>query len=367
VTQDEERVPTESSFPPIIVGAWQLSTGHHRKSLGFQEAMMALDNVVDLFEGQAQVAFDCADIYTGVEDILGKLRSQLRARWGAPALGRLRVHTKLVPDRSELADLNRGYITRIVDRSLSRLGTDRLDLVQFAWWDYEVPGYKECLFWLDGLRREGKVERIGLTNFDAVRLREILDTGVPIAAHQVQYSALDHRPEGGMAPLCVERGVALLCYGTLAGGLLSDRWLGAPDPAPDGLEAAKRLDSRSQTKYRLIIEEYGGWEAYQDLLALMNEIAKRRGATIPQVAVAYALSRPAVSSVILGMTQPERFAETMAGATLELSPGDLGRIHGLAQRAPGPSGPVFGLERDSGGPHAAIMKYDLNQGRETVG
>ena len=302
-----------------------------------------------------------------MEEILGTLRSHIRANRGAKALDRMRVHTKVVPDRSMLASVNRGYVARIVDRSLARLGVDQLDLVQFAWWDYSVPGYLECAHWLSELQSEGKIGELGATNFDAVRLTEILNSGVRLTAHQVQYSALDARPEPEMGPLCYARGVKMLCYGALAGGLLTDRWLGQPDPAPGGVAEAMALESRSLTKYRLIVEDFGGWEDYQTLLKLLHEIGDKRGATIAQVALAYALSRPGVSSVILGLTNPERFHESMRGAALELTPGEAGRIHSLSAVAPGPAGPVFAAERDPDSPHAAIMKYDLNQGLQHTG
>jgi len=80
-------------------------------------------------------------------------------------------------------------------------------------------------------------------------------------AHQLQYSLLDVRPENGMAEFCRKRGIALLCYGTVAGGLLSDRWLGRPSPA-------KLPSNRSLTKYKLIIDEFGGWDLFQGIAAV---------------------------------------------------------------------------------------------------
>ncbi len=92
------------------------------------------------------------------------------------------------------------------------------------------PRWLEALVWLDDLRRAGKVRHLGGTNFDTPHLREILAAGLPVVSMQVQYSLLDRRPENGFAALCQAHGVALLCYGTVAGGFLSDRWLGAPEP-----------------------------------------------------------------------------------------------------------------------------------------
>ena len=142
--------------------------------------------------------FDCADIYSGVEELIGRFRRQIpRPR------ARLRVHTKFVPDLDQLPTVDRVYVERIVDRSLQRLGVERLDLVQFHWWDCEVPGYVEVALELERLCARGKIaHRIGATNFGTAQLLELLDAGVPVLTHQLQFSLLDDRPEHGMVDLC---------------------------------------------------------------------------------------------------------------------------------------------------------------------
>ncbi len=83
---------------------------------------------------------------------------------------------------------------------------------------------------LEGLRKAGKIRHIALTNFDVPHLQQILDAGVQIVSNQVQYSVLDRRPEQGMATFCEAHGIALLCYGTIAGGFLTERYLDEPEP-----------------------------------------------------------------------------------------------------------------------------------------
>ncbi len=337
------------SVPRIVTGAWQLSTGHQAPR-SRADIFEALSKTVDA----GITAFDCGDIYTGVEELLGDFLLEYREREGSVASDRIRIHTKLVPDLEDLATLDRAYVARIVDRSLRRLGVERLDLVQFAWWSYEVDRWVETAGWLDELRVAGKIDQIGGTNFDRPSLQAIVDAGIPIRAHQVQYSALDHRPEGGMAEYCETNGIGLLCYGTLAGGFLSDRYLDTPDPA----EAAA---NRSLVKYRLMIDEYGGWESYQALLAVMNRIARRHGVTIAQVALRYVLDRPGVTSAIVGVSKAERVSEIVRVFDLVLGDEEREAIHSLGRSAPGPKGPVYGLERVKGGRHASIMKYGLNR------
>ncbi|NIP57787.1 MAG: aldo/keto reductase [Gemmatimonadetes bacterium] len=337
----------EPELPPVIVGTWQLSAGHRSEPRSRSELLGEFVRLTEL----GLTTFDCADIYTGVEEFLGDLRARVRKERGEAAAGRLRFHTKFVPDYDVLETLTRDDAARIVDRSRARLGVEALDLVQFAWWDYEVDRWVEVAGWLDELREEGKIAELGATNFDAPSLQAILDAGIPIRTHQVQYSALDHRPEGEMTALCREQGVALICYGVLAGGFLSDRWLGASPPDDPS--------NRSLVKYRLIIEEYGGWKRYQALLRELRRIGDAVGASIAQVAAAYALSRPGVASILVGASRPERMAEAARAAELELPESDRDRIRSLA--GAGPEGPVFGLEREKEGPHGRIMKYNLNR------
>jgi len=145
--------------------------------------------------------FDCADIYTGVETLFGRFRSHYRTRRGEDAPP-IHVHTKCVPDRGSLATLTRAEITRTIDRSLRRLAMERLDLVQFAWWDYDHPGWLDVAGWLVDLQRAGKIRHLGATNFDVPRMSAMWEAGVRFVVHQVQYSILDRRPEHGMAAWC---------------------------------------------------------------------------------------------------------------------------------------------------------------------
>ncbi len=242
-------------------GGWQLAGGH-----GPVDAAAALDDM-DRFVDAGITTFDCADIYTGVEALIGEWLRSRDVRGGAVPV---QIHTKYVPDLDRLATHSRADVVRGVDRSLGRLGVERIDLVQLHWWDYDIPGYVEAAAWLDEQRRAGKIRHVGLTNFDQRRLAEIVAAGVPIVSHQVQYSVLDRRPANGIADQCARHGIGLLCYGALAGGFLSDRYLGRPEPAGP-------LENRSLVKYRLIIDEFGGWDRFQALLTVLGEVAARHG------------------------------------------------------------------------------------------
>jgi aryl-alcohol dehydrogenase-like predicted oxidoreductase len=334
----------------VIRGGWQLAGGH-----GAIDRTRAVEDLVAAFDSGVST-FDCADIYTGVEELYGAFRLRLREARGEAAARRLHVHTKLVPDLTILPTIRRGDVEAIVDRSLARLGVERIDLVQFHWWDYDQPRWLEAMGWLDDLRRAGKLRLIGGTNFDTAHVRKILAAGISLASMQVQYSVLDRRPENGFADLCRAHGVALLCYGTVAGGFLSDRWLGASEPVAP-------LANRSLTKYKLIIEDFGDWALFQELLAALRRVADRHGADIASVASRLTLDYPGVAAVIVGATSRAHLAANVAAAGLRLTEADIAEVEAVAGQRRGPLGDVYQLERDRGGRHGAIMKYNLNAER----
>jgi aryl-alcohol dehydrogenase-like predicted oxidoreductase len=294
--------------------------------------------------------FDCADIYVGVEQLIGDFR---RAH---PELARqVQVHTKFVPDLSDLASVDRRYVENIIDRSLQRLGVERLDLVQFHWWDLNVPRYVQTALELDRLRRAGKIAHLALTNFDTPHLDEIVSAGVPILAHQLQYSLIDDRPNIKMVEFCRAHGIALLCYGTVCGGFLSERWLGKPEPW-------RGLENRSLIKYKLIIDDFGGWDLFQQLLEVLDAAAVKHGTDIATVATRAILDRPQVAGAVVGAVNTSHLhAHTQIGA-LQLDAEDLSSIAAVTDYRRGPREDVYILERDRTGRHGQIMKYELSQG-----
>jgi aryl-alcohol dehydrogenase-like predicted oxidoreductase len=339
----------EYQIPRCLVGGWQLSPGHSPAAASRDTLFSTLAGFVDA----GLSTFDCADIYGGVEALLGDFRQWYRDRYGEAASNRIQVHTKFVPDRDELPRISRRYVESIIDRSLRRLRTERLDLVQFHWWDYQLPRYLETAGWLAELRRAGKIRYLGATNFDTPRFRELLESGVAFVSHQVQYSLLDRRAERGMAELCRRHGVQLLCYGTVAGGFLSERFLGIPQPQGPP-------DNRSLVKYRLIIEEFGGWTAFQELLRALARVAERHQTGIATVATRWVLDQAQVAAAIVGARNSSHLEATLATFALRLDPEDRRALSAVLAEYPGPGGDVYGLERDPAGAHAAIMRYNLN-------
>ena len=234
--------------------------------------------------------FDMADHYGSAETVSGIFRQkypdarpQLLTKW-VPAPGRL----------------GRADVRQAVEDALRKLQAERLDLLQFHTWTYDDPIWLETLFWLQELKREGLIGHLGLTNFDAAHLRVLLHSGVEVVSNQVSYSLLDGRAHGELTRLCLEHGVSLLAYGTVAGGLLTERWLGHSEPDPATLE------TWSHAKYYRFIQAAGGWAVFQSLLATLARVAERLGVSVANVASRTILERPAVAGVIIGARLGER-------------------------------------------------------------
>jgi aryl-alcohol dehydrogenase-like predicted oxidoreductase len=327
----------------VIKGGWHLAGDH-----GVIDPEQAVHDMAAFVRGGI-TTFDCADIYTGVEALIGRFRTLY------PKLAKdVQVHTKFIPDLCMLSEVDAAYVERSIDRSLMRLGLERLDLVQFHWWDYAVPGYVEAALELERLRDKGKIAHIGVTNFDVPHLKEILDAGVPVVSMQAQYSLLDERPRNGMIDLCRRNDIAVICYGTVAGGFLSERWVGRREPGGD-------LTNRSLIKYKLIIDDFGGWDLFQQLLAALGRIAAKHGCDIATVASRAVLDWENVAAIIVGATNALHLGANRKIADLKLDAVDAESIASVLRRRQGPLGDVYSLERDRAGRHGRIMKYDLHQ------
>ena len=183
-------------------------------------------------------------------------------------------------------------------------------------------------------------------------MAEIVAAGIPVVSHQVQYSVLDRRPANGVTAQCARTGIGLLCYGALAGGFLSDRYWGCTDPTSP-------LENRSLVKYRLIIDEFGGWDRFQDMLAVLGDVASRHGVGIGAVAIRWVLDQPGVSGVIVGARHARHLDQARQACVLALDDHDRAAIGRVQSASRGPNGDVYDLERVKGGPHASIMRYSL--------
>ncbi len=264
-------------IPRIVTGLWQVAD-IERGGVPLDRARAAA--ALSDYAQAGFDAFDMADHYGSAEEITGHLLGQ-----GA----RIRAFTKWCP---EPGAMTAEVVRSGVDRARQRMRTECIDLMQLHWWTFEHPGYLDAMTELAELRSSGAIAQLGLTNFDTAHLRVLLAQGLPIASNQVCLSLLDRRATGAMSRLCLERGVKLLAYGTLGGGFLSERWLGASEPVEIG--------DWSKMKYRGFIDAVGGWEALQSVLRAAQRIASKHGVSIANVATRWVLDQPAVAAAIVG-------------------------------------------------------------------
>ena len=172
-------------------------------------------------------------------------------------------------------------------------GRQSLDLLQFHWWEYDDARYLDALKHLADLQHEGRIKHLALTNFDTEHLRTITEQGTRIVSNQVQYSLVDRRPEVQMAVFCRDHGIALLAYGTVLGGLLSEKFLGRPEPRRGELNA----DLSGIPEHNRPMGRMG---ALPGIARRAQADRRQAWSDIANAGVRYILERPAVAGVILG-------------------------------------------------------------------
>ena len=274
------------SIPRVLTGLWQMADMERDgKTLDLDRAAAAMRPYVEA----GLTAFDMADHYGSAELVAGLYREQ--------APGMARFFTKWVPKPGAIS---RAEIREAVQRSLRRLKTGRLDLLQYHAWNYADPVWIDTLFELQELKREGLIAHLGLTNVDTVHLRMVVESGIEVVSNQVSFSLLDQRAARALAPYCARRGVGLLAYGTIAGGWLTERWLDAAEPNWEG------TGTWSQMKYGRFMRVAGGWAALQRVLSAARAVADRHGVSMANVASRFILEQTGVTGVIVGARLGER-------------------------------------------------------------
>jgi aryl-alcohol dehydrogenase-like predicted oxidoreductase len=316
------RLAADLSICRLLNGMWQVSGGHGRIDPARAVAAMAA------YHDAGFTTWDLADHYGPAEDLIGAFRREAAAERGESCLAEIQALTKWVPHPGPMT---RRIVEEAIDLSRSRMAVDCLDLLQFHWWDYGDRRYLDALRHLADLQSDDKIRHIALTNFDTERLGLIADHGIRIVSNQVQYSLVDQRPAAAMAAFCRDRGISLLTYGTLLGGLLSEAYLGRAEPS------RAELTTVSLQKYKNMIDAWGGWSLFQELLAALARVAQKHGAGIASIGIRMILDRPAVAGVIIGarLGIAEHIADNARVFALALDAEDAGGL-----------GPVLGKSRD---------------------
>ena len=298
---------------PIITGLWQVADLERDGRILDRNA--AADELVE-YARDGFACFDMADHYGSAELIAGAARRQ--ALKGHKASNALTLFTKWCPQPHECTP---EAVRRGIDERRERLDVETIDLLQLHWWSFDHPGYIDVMDTLMILKQEGWIRNIGLTNFDTDHLKVLLSCGHEIATNQVCLSVLDPRALGNMSTLCESSGVRLLAYGTLAGGFLSETWLGASEPAA--------VSDWSKMKYHRFINAVGGWSTFQTILRALSEIGSRHDVSLSNVASRWVMEQPAVAGVIVGarLTESHHRNDNRLPLTFELSDEDHAQLN----------------------------------------
>ncbi|HZB95503.1 MAG TPA: aldo/keto reductase [Herpetosiphonaceae bacterium] len=219
---------------------------------------------------------------------------------------------------------SRRHLGPALDASLRRLGMERIDLYQMHAWDPITP-LEETLRFLDDAVRAGKIAYYGFSNFlgwqltKAVCIAQAVGFAPPVTL-QPQYSLLVREIEFEIVPACLDAGLGMLPWSPLAGGYLTGKYRRGAEPSGDtrlgedprrGMEAWDRRGRQERT-----------WR----VIDVVDEIAKARGISMAQVALAWTEAQPAVTSVILGARNTDQLADNLAAASVELTPDELQRL-----------------------------------------
>ncbi|XP_022153067.1 flagellar radial spoke protein 5 isoform X1 [Momordica charantia] len=306
----------------VLNGMWQTSGGWGRIDRdGAVEAMLR-------YADAGLSTFDMADHYGPAEDLYGIFINRVRRERPPELLESVRGLTKWVPPPVKMTS---SYVRESINISRKRMDVSSLDMLQFHWWDYSNPGYLDALKHLTDLKEEGKIKTVALTNFDTERLQIILENDIPVVSNQVQHSIVDMRPQQKMAELCKLTGVKLITYGTVMGGLLSEKFLDTNLTIPF---AGPPLNTPSLQKYKRMVDAWGGWSLFQVLLQTLKRVASKHGVSIPTVAVKYILDQPAVAGSMIGVRLglSEHLKDTNAIFSLALDEEDVNSIEEVSRK-----------------------------------
>ncbi len=288
---------------------------------------------------------DTADVYsTGVsEEIIGRWlgrRPHLRDTAVIATKGRFPMGTG--PND---VGTSRRRLTRALDDSLRRLGVEQIDLYQLHAWDPITP-LEETLRFLDDSVSRGKIAYYGFSNFLGWQLTKAVHLarahGWTLAVTlQPQYSLLVRDIEAEIVPAALDAGIGLLPWSPLGGGWLSGKY--KRDQAPKGATRLGENPERGMEAWKARNINPGTWE----VIGAVEDIAAARGVSPSQVALAWLLDRPAVTSVILGARTTEQLADNLAAAGLQLSPEEAGHLTRVSQPRTGvyPYGPMADEQR----------------------
>jgi len=316
----------------IVTGLWQVADMERGdQDLDLEIAGQALAEYADAgFD-----TFDMADHYGSAELIAGHCLNLIDRRRAGTSLPR--VFTKWCPTPGPMT---REIVRAGVQRSMDRLDVEKIDLLQFHWWTFEHTAYLDAMRELQVMKEEGLIGNIGVTNFNTDHLRVLVSEGIEIITNQICFSLLDRRAADEMSTFCLQNDIKLLTYGTLAGGFLTDKWLGEPN------KFAEDIEDWSKMKYRRFIDSVGGWDVLQNILKALSHVANKHNVSVANVATRWVLQQPAVGAIIVGarLGESQHRDDNLNILSFALDDGDMKLIsdaYASSLRIPGDCGDEY--------------------------
>jgi len=258
--------------------------------------------------------FDTANVYSlgSSEEFVGRALADMTQR--EDVIIATKVHGRMRPGRFG-AGLSRKAIMHEVDESLRRLGTDYIDLYQIHRWDHRTP-IEETMEALHDLVKVGKVLHIGASSMHAWQFSKAQYTAdthgwTRFASMQPHYNLIDREEEREMLPLCADMNVAVIPWSPLARGKLTRPW-GETTNRTETDEPQKRL--------------YGMDDADREVAEALGAVAEGRGVPRAQVALAWVMANPAVTSPIIGATKPHHLDDAVAAIDIELTDDEISAL-----------------------------------------
>ncbi|MBV9819807.1 MAG: aldo/keto reductase [Solirubrobacterales bacterium] len=264
---------------------------------------------------------DTADVYSGggAEEIVGQAIEHKRD----DVLLATKVRMSM-GDGPNMQGLSRHHVIAGCEASLRRLRTDHIDLYQVHEWDGLTP-VEETLGALDYLVQSGKVRYVGVSNYAAWQLMKTLGAAerehLPrFVSQQIYYSLQERSAEYELLPLAIDQGLGTLVWSPLAGGLLSGKYR----RDQDGPEGSRQLNDWGEPP---VYDE----DKLYDTIDVLLEVAEAHDVSAAQVALAWLLTRPSISSVIVGARTDEQLADNLRAAELELSQPEVQRLEEVSR------------------------------------
>ena len=262
---------------------------------------------------------DTADVYSGglSEELVGQALVGRRDRVLVATKARMPMG-----DGPNDAGLSRHHLIEACEASLRRLRTDHIDLYQVHEWDGQTP-LEETLATLDTLVRSGKVRYIGCSNYAGWQVLKALGISDRLhlerfASEQIYYSLQARDAEYELVPAALDQGLGILVWSPLAGGLLSGKYRRDAQP-----QEGRQLTDWDEPPVR-------DQEQLYDVVDALVEIGEARGVSAAQIALAYTLGRPGVTSVIIGARREEQLIDNLAAADLELSADERAHLDAIS-------------------------------------